>query len=282
MTDDIHESRLSIGELATRSGVGVGTLRMWEARHDFPAPARLPSGHRRYSARDVELVRAVRQAREEGLPLGLAIERARRMAEQPQPSLYAALRERFEHLHPQELAKPVLVRMSHAIEDECAIRGVSPVWVGCFQEERFYRQAEARWRALARSATVALVMADFKRVRASAGQPAEVPLESSAPLMREWVLVCDSSQLPACLVAWERPVPRGTGRQFEAIWTVEPDVVREAARIGCALAGSRAPQLTAGLAERLSAPPAAPGRTQLRATVELATRMALYVTGTSS
>ena len=40
---------LSIGEIAARSGVAVGTLRMWEARYGFPVPGRLPSGHRRYS-----------------------------------------------------------------------------------------------------------------------------------------------------------------------------------------------------------------------------------------
>ena len=35
---------------------------MWEARHGFPAPARLAGGHRRYGERDVELVRAVVRA----------------------------------------------------------------------------------------------------------------------------------------------------------------------------------------------------------------------------
>ena len=36
---------------------------MWESRHGFPSPARLPGGHRRYSERDVEAVLEVLRLR---------------------------------------------------------------------------------------------------------------------------------------------------------------------------------------------------------------------------
>ena len=39
---------LTIREMAARTGVPQGTLRMWETRYGFPVPERLPSGHRRY------------------------------------------------------------------------------------------------------------------------------------------------------------------------------------------------------------------------------------------
>ena len=46
---------LSIGDVAERTGVAVPTLRMWEQRHGFPQAERLPSGHRRYRAEDVDM-----------------------------------------------------------------------------------------------------------------------------------------------------------------------------------------------------------------------------------
>ena len=52
-------SGLTTTQLAELTGVPAATLRMWEARHGFPAPGRLAGGHRRYGDRDVELVRAV-------------------------------------------------------------------------------------------------------------------------------------------------------------------------------------------------------------------------------
>ena len=64
---------LTTTQLSERTGVPAATLRMWEARHGFPVPARLPGGHRRYSETDVELVRAVIRQREQGLSLAAAI-----------------------------------------------------------------------------------------------------------------------------------------------------------------------------------------------------------------
>ncbi len=58
---------LTIREVAARSGVPAGTLRMWEERYGFPKPQRLPSGHRRFTDEQVEEVRAVVAAREAGL-----------------------------------------------------------------------------------------------------------------------------------------------------------------------------------------------------------------------
>lgn len=53
---------LSIGDLSRASGIGVATLRAWEARYGRPAAMRLPSGHRRYDEADVRWLRRVAEA----------------------------------------------------------------------------------------------------------------------------------------------------------------------------------------------------------------------------
>ncbi len=282
VSDPGSEAGLSIGAISRRSGVSEGTLRMWEARYAFPTPARLPSGHRRYSERDLERVRAVVRAREQGLPLSMAIHRAQNLDAEPRPSVYRALMAGFEHLHPQLLPKAALEHMSHAIEDECSVRAAHPLLFACFQRARHYRKAQARWRELALGAERAIVLADFQRTRLPKGGPAEVRIDHDDPLMREWVVVCEAPELSACLVGWERPHDSRGPRSFETIWTVEPPVVREAARVCCELAGRRAPELVADLKDRLADPPAPAITTHLRAAVALATRMALYATMPSS
>ncbi len=275
MTDPSAAS-LSIGELAIRSGVAVGTLRMWEARHGFPAPQRRPSGHRRYSEQDLERVCAVARDRAGGLPLAIAIERARRLADHPRRSVYGTLRERFPHLHPARMPKPLLTRLSAAIEDECCARAPRPLLFACFQHERFYRAVQPRWGSFARTAELAFVMAEFPDGLRAGAQPVEIPLADDDPMVREWVLACDAPELSACLAAWERPVASGAPREFETVWTVEPAVAREAARLCCDLAARADPQLVAGARERLADPAPVPDEDYLRATVELATRAALY------
>jgi DICT domain-containing protein len=268
-------------EMSARSGVSEGTLRIWETRHGFPVPERLPSGHRRYSALDLKRVRAVVEARGRGLSLGTAIERARDVVEAPRPSVFARLRERFPHLHPQVLPKRALICLSHAVEDESCARGERPVLLGCFQQERFYRSAEARWREMARTSERAIVLADFPRERHPRGAPAEVPIRESDPLMREWVLVCESPGFAACVVGFEPPGDRPGERHFETLWSAEREVVREAARVCCELIGRRSPGLVQDLRERLD-DPLPPTRAELRTVVELTTRMVVYAASDSA
>ncbi|MGZ4193006.1 MAG: MerR family DNA-binding transcriptional regulator, partial [Solirubrobacteraceae bacterium] len=56
---NVANPELTTAQLAQRTGLSAGTLRMWETRHGFPDPFRLPGGHRRYAAGDVEQVREV-------------------------------------------------------------------------------------------------------------------------------------------------------------------------------------------------------------------------------
>jgi len=244
--DANSRATLTIGDLAHRTGVPISTLRSWEKRYGFPEPRRQPGGHRRYSDTDVDAVLDVLARRRGGLSLAAAVHRA----EAPQVrsgSVFAELRRLHPLLRPQVLSRRTLVSMSHAIEDECAARAADPVLVGGFQRERFLRASYERWRELARTAQVAVVFADFDGRDAAVprrGVPVEVPIPPESPLNREWLVVCDAADLPACLVAVERPGGRAepTGeRTFEAVWSVDPQVVRDASRIATALADDLRP-----------------------------------------
>lgn len=269
---------LRMRDVVERTGVGEATLRAWERRYDFPAPARLPSGHRRYSERDVELVRQVIRLRDTGLAVHAAIEQARGGGRGPR-SVFARLRRLRPELEVSVLPKPCLVALSHAIEDESSSGGGELVLIGAFQRELHYRQAEPRWREIARSAELAFVFADFARVRRPRGAPVEVPIPERDPLMSEWVLVCDGDAGAACLVAWERPQqqpPPDVERQFEMIWTADRDTARTAARICCELAGDDAPDEVRRASELLSAP-APRSVDELRRAEALTGRMVNYL-----
>jgi len=270
---------LTIRDVSARTGVGQPTLRMWESRYGFPVPTRRPSGHRRYSERDVELIRQVSRDREAGLALPAAIERAVSSEAPAEDSIFAGLRGRRPDLQPHVLPKRTLIALSHAIEDECCARAERPVLFASFQRERFYRDAEARWRELARTAELAIVFADFTEVRRPRGAPVEVPIEATGVFAREWSLVCDAPDYAACLSAWEHPgqdkVADGD-RLFETIWSVEPEIVRTAARIAGGLAEGMADDLLEPVADRL-AQSAPPSGEQMRIVGALTNRMVAYI-----
>jgi DNA-binding transcriptional MerR regulator len=270
---------LSTTQLAELTGVPAATLRMWEARHGFPAPARLAGGHRRYGDRDVELVRAVVRARQEGLSLAAAIDRAR-AGDTPAPaSIFAGLARRRPDLQPMTLSKPALLALSRAIEDEHLAGARGGVLVGSFQTARFYRQSERRWRELARNARVAVALADFKRLRRPARGPVQVPVRRDHPLAREWAIVMHASDGSACLAAWEIPAPvapADADRRFEVLWSPEPEVAVGALAVTAELIARSAPDVATALdASRAQA--VLPSSAELRAAVRQAHRMLAYV-----
>jgi DICT domain-containing protein len=239
-----EEPPLSIGDVVRATGLGEATLRAWERRYGFPHPQREPSGHRRYALEEVERILRVVADRERGIALPVAVERAR-VASAGVPSLFAKLREQRPDLQPVTVSKRHLTPLARAIEEESAARAERPLLIGSFQRERFYRQSERRWRELARGAEAAFVFADFERLREPADAPAELPLDRSHPVSREWALVCAAPEHGACMVAWEPPgrTRPGDAREFELLLSVDPAVVREAAETATALAAPLAPKL---------------------------------------
>jgi DICT domain-containing protein len=243
---------LAIKDVAQRTGLAAGTIRMWEQRYGFPEPERTSGGYRLYSAEDVEVLRRVLAYRERGLSVGAALERARAWdGPTDRPSIYGAIATSGQPLRSQLLRKQTLIAISAAIEDETLARAAGPIIVGAFQQERNYRAVEHRYRRLAARADVVLVFADFDAVSGGDGEPIEVPIASDDALGNEWAVVIDAPGYSACLLAWEPPrsedalpVPDRM-RRFEALWTLDPDVVRRAAMVGGALAGRADPELGA-------------------------------------
>ena len=272
---------LTIREVARETGVPEGTLRMWETRYGFPAPQRLPSGHRRYTDDDVESVRQVARDREAGLSMKAAIDRVREAAGEPDVSIFAGIRRPRPDLQPYVLPKAALIGLSHAIEDECAARAERPVLFATFQRRRFWQHAEPRWREFARTAHSTIVFADFERAKVpdDRHEPVELPIGRSDPLGREWSVVCDGADYAAFLSAWERPgqdrLP-DADRRFEAVWSVEPSLVREAARIAASYAERTEPAVAERFSDRLRPMPP-PSSEDLRRAGALANRMVSYV-----
>jgi DNA-binding transcriptional MerR regulator len=233
------DASLAIGTVAEQANVSVPVLRSWELRYGFPTPVRLPSGHRRYTAEHVEQIRQVLRDRESGMSLDAAIARVRETAERVEPSIFAGLRRRWPELPVHVLSKRAMLAVSHAIEDECCAQAARPVLIGSFQRERFYHQSESRWRELARTAATAVVFADFTAVTSRRRRPGpiEIPLADDAPLLREWAVVCDAPDAAACLAGFERPRARPADeRIFEALWSLDPGIVRDATTISAGLA----------------------------------------------
>jgi DICT domain-containing protein len=258
---DVANTDLTTAQLAARTGLSAGTLRMWENRHAFPVPSRLPSGHRRYCSDDVDLVLEVLRLREQGLSLPSAIDRARRQPRVPVASIFAGLRQRRPDVAPIVLTKPAVLALTRAIEDEYCAHAAEGVLIGCFQREPYYRRAERRWRELARTARLAVALAEFSVARAPADGPVEVPIKPRHALSREWAVVISADTVQACLAGWERPSPEAlpdAHRRFEVLWSFDPVVVTDAVAVAVQLVEPLDGDLSRRIAAGCDVPPARP------------------------
>jgi MerR family transcriptional regulator, light-induced transcriptional regulator len=236
---------LAIKDVAERTGIAAGTIRMWEQRYGFPAPERTSSGYRRYTEDDVDALRKVLALRHRGLSVPAAISRAQDAGgASDHPSIYAAVAGHDVAARPLILKKSTLVALSKAIEHEALALAAAPIVFGAFQQERFYRSVERRYRRLALHADAAAVFADFSGgVRHPDGAPAEIPIGYDDALGNEWAVIVDAPGYAACLLAWEQPGvaepggPDDPDRRFEAIWTIDPQATRRAAQVAARLVG---------------------------------------------
>ena len=220
------------------------------------------------------------------MELRAAIETAKRAVPEErgpadEDSIYAGLLRRRPDVTPYVLPKRALVGLSHAIEDECGVRASQGMLFASFQRERYYRSAEARWRDLCGPADCAIVYADFPELREPSGGPAEVPIERTDPIGREWSVICDGEDFTAMLAAWERPGQdevEDAERDFETVWSAEPRLVRDASLVACSIAERRAAHLVERVRATLSQP-VEPRGVQVDALVSLSNRMVAYTSG---
>jgi MerR family transcriptional regulator, light-induced transcriptional regulator len=241
---------LAIKDVAERTGIAAATIRVWEQRYGFPEPARTASGYRVYTDEDVELLRRVSALRGEGLSVPAALERARASAgPSDRPSIFGAIASSPDPIPVRRLRKSTLLAISRAIEDETLARAAAPVVVGAFQSVKNFTAVSHRYDRMARNADACLVFADFQALRERDGHPTEVPIAAADALGNEWAVVVDAPGYAACLLAWETPESQRDAdkpdaeRCFEALWTLDPHIVRRAALVGASLAGRVAPSL---------------------------------------
>src|ERR1700749_4299855 len=113
---------LSISEASRRTGIPVAGLRNWEQRYGLPRPQRTPSGQRRYTEADCDLLAEVLRHRTAGLSLPAAMAKATAGASGSggtEPSIFASLRRQDPSLRVHVLNKTALLAVTQAIEDEC-------------------------------------------------------------------------------------------------------------------------------------------------------------------
>jgi DICT domain-containing protein len=241
------DDTLAIREVAERTGMNAGTIRMWEQRYGFPVPLRTSTGYRRYSVQDVEALQRILSYKERGLSVPAALERARAAtAAASRPSLFAAIAQ-SGRVPARILRKRTLLAISNAIEDETLARAAGAVVIGAFQTRRNYAASEHRYRRLASMSDLCVVLADFEGVSGGDNEPVKVPLDPADAIAHEWAVVVDSPALSACLLAWEPPAREAPGtdfdRRFETYWSLDPEVVRHASTAAAELIRHDAPEV---------------------------------------
>lgn len=236
----IPAAGLTISAVAARTGVSVSVLRAWEQRFGFPAPDRLPGGHRRYAEAEVERIRRVVAERDRGrsLEASIGLVTLAPLSDAAGSTVFAGLRRARPDLPAHVIGRRTMLALSLAIEHECCARADRPHLAAAFQREEVYRLAQHRWDDLTRTAAASIVFAQFRRSRTTRSGVREVAIAVSSPLQREWSVVCDATDSAAMLAGWERPDGR-----FEAMWSVEPEVVRLATQVARRLASEQAPKL---------------------------------------
>jgi DICT domain-containing protein len=250
-------AELTISDVVERTGIPASTLRMWEARYGFPDPRRPTGSHRRYSLEDCRALAEVKRARARGLGMRQAVEAGMAATRRAQDSLFNGLRLRHPDLPVLRYPQAFMLALSRAVEVTALEHG-DGVLVGAFQRRAAHRVAEPVWQRLATTADAIVLFADFDASCAD-GTTWRIPIPDDSPLAAEWAVVCDSPRWWACLVGRELHAPgRVQGpRMFEAMWSLEPTVVRDAARIAAALASATAPEFGERVAGRLQHQPTA-------------------------
>jgi DNA-binding transcriptional MerR regulator len=74
MNDTYREPIYNLKSVVRETGIKPDTLRAWERRYGLPKPARTEGGHRRYSQRDIEIVKWLLDRQQEGLQIKGAVE----------------------------------------------------------------------------------------------------------------------------------------------------------------------------------------------------------------
>ncbi|MEH1971332.1 DICT sensory domain-containing protein [Nostoc sp.] len=152
-------------------------------------------------------------------------------------SLLQDLCQVLPHLQPQIYFKSSLAALSHAIEDLILAGTDQPLVIANFQQERFYRQEIPRYEKIAQYTDQVYVLAAPETDFGNASAPyATIAFAPDDELAQEWHLIVIGRQYSACVVCREHASPIDSAsldqaRQFQGIWTFDPQVSIQAARL---------------------------------------------------
>ncbi|WNQ13658.1 MerR family transcriptional regulator [Paenibacillus aurantius] len=76
----------TIKEAALRTGLSTQLIRKWEERYEAVIPSRFPNGYRGYTQENIDTLLWLKKKADEGIPIGMAVQEHRLMAERPDPS----------------------------------------------------------------------------------------------------------------------------------------------------------------------------------------------------
>ena len=196
-TNRTSESDLAIKDVAERTGIAAGTIRMWEQRYGFPAPGahgrRATACTRARTSRRCGACSPTASAASPSPPRSSA--RARPAGHRPALALRRASRPASRRPRRSCCASATLIALSRAIEDETIARAAAPVVFGAFQRERHYRAVEHRYR---RDGAHRRRRRRVRRLRGAARRPATArPRCRSSPATRSATSGRSSSTRPA-------------------------------------------------------------------------------------
>ncbi|MBD6618814.1 GAF domain-containing protein [Komarekiella sp. 'clone 1'] len=152
-------------------------------------------------------------------------------------SLLQDLCEVLPHLQSQIYFKSSLTALSHAIEDLVLAGTDRPLVIANFQQERFYRQEIPRYEKIAQHTDHVYVLAAPETNFGAASAPyATIPFAPDNELAQEWHLIVIGRRYSACVICREHASPVDSAsldqlRQFQGIWTFDPQVSIYAARL---------------------------------------------------
>ncbi|MFV9504867.1 MAG: ATP-binding protein [Oscillochloridaceae bacterium umkhey_bin13] len=145
-------------------------------------------------------------------------------------SLFALLAERLSgRLAPIQTTKSTLVDVSHTLEDLVLSERLPAIIFTGFQESSHWREETARYRELAGIAEQICIFAGGTLPIEQDQRQIHVRLRGPDPLRQEWFLLVLTESFAAVLAGrdLQAPMPSESDRQFDTIWSFEPEHIRQ-------------------------------------------------------
>ncbi len=148
----------------------------------------------------------------------------------PALSLFSLVQQQLDpDLSVIRCTKATLLHLSHTLEDLVLSRSIPALLFAGLQEYSHWRQERERYYTLAQAAQQIYVFAGAPLPLENEADFIQVTLDPSDPLCQEWFLVILSEPFALVLCGQEIQVEatNDATRQFDVIWSFEPDLVNQ-------------------------------------------------------